>query len=122
MEIIALRHLLSVLQSNGAKAARLTASDRLLWIWFSRLSSDWRSWLLIVRPEMSSAGIELPGRFGPRKALDSCNWISYSDQICGMHNRSILFCLEKISLGIDKELNCTLSHVTGGKSVVRAHN
>jgi hypothetical protein len=30
---------------------RLTASDRFLWVWLSRLWREWRSALLIVKPE-----------------------------------------------------------------------
>ena len=30
---------------------RLTASDRVLWVWLSRLWREWRSALLIVKPE-----------------------------------------------------------------------
>ena len=48
-EIIALRHQLLVLQrSTRAHKLRLTASDRLLWVW---LWSGWRSALVIVKPE-----------------------------------------------------------------------
>src|SRR5262252_6753123 len=51
-EILALRHQLLVLQrSVRTHKMLLTASDRFLWVWLSRLWRDWRSALLIVKPE-----------------------------------------------------------------------
>ena len=51
-EILALRHQLLVLQrSNSGHRLRLCATDRLLWVWLPRLWTDWRSALLIVKPE-----------------------------------------------------------------------
>ncbi len=51
-EIIALRHQLLVLQrSNRGHRLRLHSSDRLLWVWLSRLWTGWRSALIIVKPE-----------------------------------------------------------------------
>lgn len=52
VEILALRQQLLVLQrSNGDRRLKLSASDRLLWVWVSRLWGNWRSALLIVKPE-----------------------------------------------------------------------
>jgi putative transposase len=48
-EILALRHQLGVLQ-RSVKRPRLRRRDRILWVWLSRLWSDWRSSLLIVKP------------------------------------------------------------------------
>ena len=51
-EILVLRHQLLVLQrSVRTHKVRLTASDRFLWVWLSRLWREWRSALLIVKPE-----------------------------------------------------------------------
>ena len=51
-EIIALRHQVSVLhRSRKPKRLVLKPCDRLLWVWLSRLWSDWRSVLIIVKPE-----------------------------------------------------------------------
>ena len=51
-EILALRHQLLVVQrSTRTHKFRLTVSDRLLWVWLSRLWSGWRSALVIVKPE-----------------------------------------------------------------------
>jgi putative transposase len=51
-EILALRHQLAVLQrSSCGHKLRLRWADRVLWVWLSRLWNDWRSALLMVRPE-----------------------------------------------------------------------
>jgi hypothetical protein len=51
-EILALRHQLLVLQrSNGCHRLSLSFADRLLWVWLSQLWSNWRSALMIVKPE-----------------------------------------------------------------------
>jgi len=50
-EILALRHPLNILQRSSNQRRRLRASDRILWVWLSQLWSDWRSALLIVKPE-----------------------------------------------------------------------
>lgn len=51
-EILALRHQLLVLQrSRRGHKLRLSWADRTLWVWLSRLWNDWRSALLILKPE-----------------------------------------------------------------------
>ncbi len=50
-EILALRHQLNVLQRSSDARIQLRTSDRLLWVWLSRLWNNWRSALLIVKPE-----------------------------------------------------------------------
>jgi len=51
-EILALRHQLLVLQrTNRGRKRRLGRTDRVLWVWLSRLWKSWRSALLIVKPE-----------------------------------------------------------------------
>ena len=51
-EILALRHQLLVLQrSRRGHKLRLGWTDRFLWVWLSRLWNDWRSALLILKPE-----------------------------------------------------------------------
>ena len=51
-EVFVLRHQLSVLQrSNHGRRVRLRATDRILWVWLSRLWAGWRSALVIVKPE-----------------------------------------------------------------------
>ena len=51
-EILALRHQLLVLQrTNRGRKLRLGRTDRVLWVWLSRLWKSWRSALLIVKPE-----------------------------------------------------------------------
>jgi len=49
-ENLALRQQLVVLHQS-AKRPRLRQSDRVFWIWLSRLWKEWRSALIIVRPE-----------------------------------------------------------------------
>src|SRR6266545_3714078 len=51
MEILALRHQLAVLQRRTNKLVSLGTADRLLWVMLSRLWTQWRSTLVIVKPE-----------------------------------------------------------------------
>jgi transposase InsO family protein len=51
LEILALRHQLQVLERSCPRRVRLGPGDRLLWAWLSRVWNDWRSALVIVRPE-----------------------------------------------------------------------
>ena len=55
VEILALRHQLTVLKRSQRGRLRLNSADRLLWVGLSRLWSQWRSALLIVRPETAIA-------------------------------------------------------------------
>src|SRR5262249_13860846 len=50
VENIALRHQLAVLR-RSVKRPKLTSADRLLWAWLCEAWSDWRSSLVIVKPE-----------------------------------------------------------------------
>jgi putative transposase len=50
LENLALRHQLGVLR-RSVKRPKLTSADRLLWTWLCEVWSDWRSALVIVRPE-----------------------------------------------------------------------
>ena len=51
IEIFALRHQLTVLKRSQRTRLRLNSTDRLLWVWLSRFWANWRSALLIVKPE-----------------------------------------------------------------------
>jgi len=51
VEILALRHQLSVLKRSQRGRLRLNSADRLLWVWLCRFWANWRSALLIVKPE-----------------------------------------------------------------------
>jgi putative transposase len=51
LENLALRHQIGVLRRSARKRPKLTSGDRLLWVWLSRVWSDWRSALAIVKPE-----------------------------------------------------------------------
>ena len=51
LENVALRHQIGVLQRSANKRLRLNNSDRLLWIGLCRVWTEWRSTLVIVKPE-----------------------------------------------------------------------
>ncbi len=51
LEILALRHQLAVLQRRTPKRPSLKSADRLLWVMLSRLWTQWRTALVIVKPE-----------------------------------------------------------------------
>ena len=51
LENLALRHQIGVLRRSARTRPKLTSGDRLLWVWLSRIWSDWRSALAIVQPE-----------------------------------------------------------------------
>ena len=70
-EILALRHPLLVLQrSRRGHKLRLGSADRALWVWLARLSTEWRSAWMIVRPETvigwHRQGFRLYGRWKSR--------------------------------------------------------
>src|SRR5260370_16356059 len=50
LENLALRHQLSVLR-RSVKRPKLASADRLLWAWLCEVWIDWRSSLVIVKPE-----------------------------------------------------------------------
>ncbi len=51
LEILALRHQLTVVDRSRRQRLRLTSADRMLWAWLSRAWRGWQSALHIVRPE-----------------------------------------------------------------------
>src|ERR1700732_4972493 len=50
LEILALRHQLGVLH-RSVKKPKLTPLNRLLWDWLCGVWADWRSALIVVKPE-----------------------------------------------------------------------
>src|SRR5260370_38077793 len=50
LENLALRHQLGVLH-RSVKKPKLTPLDRLLWTWLCAVWADWRSALIVVKPE-----------------------------------------------------------------------
>ena len=57
LEVLALRHQLQVLQRSRPRRLRLARADRWLWAWLSRAWGDWRTAVVIVKPETVVAGI-----------------------------------------------------------------
>ena len=51
LEILALRHQLQVLQRTRPRRLRLAKADRWLWVVLSRFWTEWRTALVIVKPE-----------------------------------------------------------------------
>ena len=51
LENLALRHQIVVRQRSVKNRPKLTAADRILWSWLCGIWSDWRSALVIVKPE-----------------------------------------------------------------------
>jgi hypothetical protein len=51
LENLALRHQIGVLQRSTTKRPKLTAGDRMLWVFLSHVWRDWRSALAVVQPE-----------------------------------------------------------------------
>src|SRR6202162_2834493 len=51
VEIVALRHQICVLRRSAKKRPKLTMADRVFWAWLSSAWADWRSALIIVKPE-----------------------------------------------------------------------
>jgi hypothetical protein len=50
LESLALRQQLGVLRRCASKRLKLSATDRLFWVWLTRVWRDWRSALMIVQP------------------------------------------------------------------------
>src|SRR5579864_5582097 len=51
VENLALRHQIGVLRRSAKKQPKLTVADRVFWAWLSGAWADWRSALVIVKPE-----------------------------------------------------------------------
>ena len=50
-EVLALRQQINVLRRSQRGRVRLRKTDRIFWTWLPRLWQDWRSALVIVKPE-----------------------------------------------------------------------
>src|SRR5262245_60979257 len=50
LEILALRHQLHVVQRSRPWRLHLTRADRLVWVWLSRIWSEWGSAVVSVKP------------------------------------------------------------------------
>jgi putative transposase len=51
LEVLALRHQLQVLERSRPRRLRLSRADRILWVCLSRVWTEWRVALVIVKPE-----------------------------------------------------------------------
>src|ERR1700693_6004258 len=51
VENVALRHQIGVLRRSAKKRLKLTMAGRVLWAWLAGAWADWRSALIIVKPE-----------------------------------------------------------------------
>ena len=51
LEILALRHQLTVIDRSRRQRLRVTSADRMLWAWLSHVWRGWRSALHVVKPE-----------------------------------------------------------------------
>lgn len=51
LENLALRQQLGVLRRSAPQRLKLTPADRIFWVWLRRVWGDWRSALVIVKPE-----------------------------------------------------------------------
>ena len=51
LKILALRHQVAVLNRSRSPRIGLTAADRLLWTWLSQAWAEWRSALVLVKPD-----------------------------------------------------------------------
>jgi hypothetical protein len=51
LENLALRQQLTVLRRSTPKRLQLTPADRIFWVWLRCVWTDWKSALLIVKPE-----------------------------------------------------------------------
>lgn len=71
-ENLALRQQLAVFRASGLQP-KLRKRNRIFWVWMSWLWSDWRSWLVIVKPETvirwHREGFKLYWRWKSRKKL-----------------------------------------------------
>jgi hypothetical protein len=64
LEILALRHQLSVLQ-RSVKRPKLTAADRFLWAWLSAVWEDWQPSSVIMKPAtVVLANLEVADKLG----------------------------------------------------------
>src|SRR5258705_11539753 len=75
IEILAIRHQFAVLQRQK-KRVSLRAADRLLWVLLSRIWNQWRSALVVVKPETVIAwhrkGFRLYWRWKSREVCRPC--------------------------------------------------
>jgi hypothetical protein len=105
LENVALRQQLGVLRRSAPKRLKLTSADRIFWVWLRRVWSDWRSALMIVKPDTVVAwhrkGFRLfwrwkirRGKRGrpsvPREVIDLIRMMSRNNPMwCTAHSRRV---------------------------------
>jgi len=71
LEILGLRHQLTVLQRLTNKRPSLRTADRLLWVLLSQLWGQWRSVLVIIKPETAGGSERGSGSIGAGRAVST---------------------------------------------------
>ena len=123
LRVLALRHQLAVFQRRQKKP-RLKNRDRLFWSVFSRLWPDWRSVLVIVRPETVLRWQKKrfrdywrrKSRPGPGRPRISQRHIDFIKRISGDHPE---YGKERIALELEIKFGIKHSRTTVGKYMVR---
>jgi hypothetical protein len=72
LELIALRHQVSVLRRQHPDRLRLFSTDRLLWVWLYRVWPQILNAMVLVKPAPWSSGIAMA--FGPTGGGDHAVW------------------------------------------------
>jgi putative transposase len=124
IEILALRHQLAVLNGRTTKRPRLRSADRLLWVMLSQLWAQWRTALVIVKPETVIAwqrkGFRLYWRWKSRagKSGRPCVSLEIRDLIRQMSTANPLWGAPRIH-GELLKLGIQISQATVAKYMVR---
>ncbi len=124
IEILALRHQLAVLQRRTKKRPSLRIADRFLWVMLSRVWGQWRSALVIVKPETVIAwqrkGFRLYWRWKSRagKSGRPCVSLEIRELIRQMSTANPLWGAPRIH-GELLKLGIAISQATVAKYIVR---
>ena len=75
LENLSLRHQINVLRRSARKRPQLNSRDRFFWVCLSRIWRDWRSTLVIVKPETVVAWHRMGFRVKGGVKLDHCGGV-----------------------------------------------
>jgi putative transposase len=126
VEIVALRHQLNVMRRSIPRPTKLHASDRFLWVLLSLLWPDWRSALILVKPETVIAwhrkGFRLFWTWKSKHGRSGKPGISREirDLIRTMSKASVLWGAPRIH-GELLKLGIEVSQATVAKYIVKHH-